>query len=136
QRPGEPRHRPSHQADAASARPRAPGRARLVHGGADRRRAAARSRVTAREAIAEAERRLAAAGVDTPRVDADILVSHVLGVSRTQLYADLDREVDGIEPLILRRERREPIAYVVGAWGFPRPTLKSNAREPVPRTRT
>jgi len=58
--------------------------------------------VTAREAIAEAERRLAAAGIDTPRVDADILVSHVLGVSRTQLYADLDREVDGLEPLIAR----------------------------------
>jgi release factor glutamine methyltransferase len=92
--------------------------------------------VTAREAIAEAERRLAAAGVDTPRVDADILVSHVLGVSRTQLYADLDREVDGLEPLIARRESREPLAYVLGEWGFRRLTLKTDARALVPRPET
>ena len=92
--------------------------------------------MTAREAIAEAERRLAAAGVDTPRVDADILVSHVLGVSRTQLYADLDREVDGLEPLIARRESREPLAYVLGEWGFRRLTLKSDARALVPRPET
>jgi release factor glutamine methyltransferase len=92
--------------------------------------------VTAREAIAEAERRLAEAGVDTPRVDADILVSHVLGVSRTQLYADLDREVDGLEPLIARRESREPLAYVLGEWGFRRLTLKSDARALVPRPET
>jgi len=92
--------------------------------------------VTAREAIAEAERRLAAAGVDTPSVDADILVSHVLGVSRTQLYADLDREVDGLEPLIARRESREPLAYVLGEWGFRRLTLKTDARALVPRPET
>jgi len=92
--------------------------------------------VIAREAIAEAERRLAAAGVDTPRVDADILVSHVLGVSRTQLYADLDREVEGVEPLIARRESREPLAYVLGEWGFRRLTLKTDARALVPRPET
>ena len=90
----------------------------------------------AREAIAEAERRLAAAGVDTPRVDADILVSHVLGVSRTQLYADLDREVAGLEPLLVRRESREPLAYVLGEWGFRRLTLKTDARALVPRPET
>jgi release factor glutamine methyltransferase len=92
--------------------------------------------VRAREAIVEAERRLAAAGVDTPRVDADILVSHVLGVSRTQLYADLDREVDGLEPLLARRERREPLAYVLGEWGFRRLTLKTDPRALVPRPET
>jgi release factor glutamine methyltransferase len=51
--------------------------------------------MTAREALADAERRLATAGVDTPRVDAELLVSHALGVSRTQLYTDLDRELVG-----------------------------------------
>jgi release factor glutamine methyltransferase len=92
--------------------------------------------VTAREAIAEAEQRLAAAGVDTPRVDAELLVAHVLGVSRTQLYADLDREVDGLEPLLERREAREPLAYVLGDWGFRRLTLKTDARALVPRPET
>jgi release factor glutamine methyltransferase len=92
--------------------------------------------VTVREAIADAERRLAAAGVDTPRVDAELLVAHVLGVSRTQLYADLDREVDGLEPLLARRESREPLAYVLGNWGFRRLTLKTDARALVPRPET
>jgi release factor glutamine methyltransferase len=92
--------------------------------------------VSARAAIADAERRLAAAGVDTPRVDAELLVAHVLGVSRTQLYADLDREVEGLEPLLTRREGREPLAYVLGEWGFRRLTLKTDARALVPRPET
>ena len=73
--------------------------------------------MTAREALAEAERRLAAAGVDTPRVDAELLVSHALGVSRTQLYADLDRELEGVEPLLHRRERREPLPLAAPPMG-------------------
>jgi release factor glutamine methyltransferase len=92
--------------------------------------------MTARRALAEAERRLAAAGVDTPRVDAELLVSHVLGVSRTQLHADLDREVESVEPLLGRRERREPLAYVLGEWGFRRLTLKTDERALVPRPET
>lgn len=92
--------------------------------------------MTAREAIAEAERRLGAAGIDTPRVDAELLVAHVLGVSRTQLYGDLDRDVDGLEPLLVRREGREPLAYVLGEWGFRRLTLKTDARALVPRPET
>ncbi|MGH2972050.1 MAG: N5-glutamine methyltransferase family protein [Gaiellaceae bacterium] len=92
--------------------------------------------MTVREAIADAERRLAAARVDSPRVDAELLVAHVLGVSRTQLYADLDREVEGLEPLLVRRENREPLAYVLGEWGFRRLTLKADARALVPRPET
>jgi release factor glutamine methyltransferase len=92
--------------------------------------------VTVREAIADAEQRLAAAGVDTPRVDAELLVAHVLGVSRTQLYADLGREVHGLEPLLVRREQREPLAYILGDWGFRRLTLKTDARALVPRPET
>jgi release factor glutamine methyltransferase len=92
--------------------------------------------VTAREALREAEERLAAAGVDTPHVDAALLVSHLLGVSRTQLYADLDAAVDGLEPLLARREEREPLAYVLGEWGFRRLTLKTDERALVPRPET
>ena len=90
-----------------------------------------------REAIADAERRLATAGVDSPRVDAELLIAHVLGTTRTGLYADLDREVDGsLEPLLSRREQREPLAYVLGEWGFRRLTLKTDARALVPRPET
>jgi release factor glutamine methyltransferase len=82
--------------------------------------------LTVREALREAEGRLAAAGVE----------SHALGTSRTQLYADLDRDVDALEPLLARRERREPLAYVLGEWGFRRLTLKTDARALVPRPET
>jgi release factor glutamine methyltransferase len=92
--------------------------------------------VTAREALAEAERRLAAAGVETPRVDAEWLVAHVLGTTRSGLAARLDEGVDRLEPLLVRREAREPLAYVLGEWGFRRLTLKTDARALVPRPET
>jgi release factor glutamine methyltransferase len=93
--------------------------------------------LTVRDALAEAERRLAAAGIDTPRVDAELLVAHVLGTTRSGVYADLDRDLDGaLEPLLARREAREPLAYVLGEWGFRRLTLKTDARALVPRPET
>jgi release factor glutamine methyltransferase len=92
--------------------------------------------VTARDALGEAERRLAAAGVETPRVDAEWLVAHLLGTSRSGLAARLDDEIDGLEPLLVRREAREPLAYVLGEWGFRRLTLKTDARALVPRPET
>jgi release factor glutamine methyltransferase len=92
--------------------------------------------VTTREALAEAERRLAAAGVETPRVDAEWLVAHLLGTTRSGLAARLDDEVDELEQLLARREAREPLAYVLGEWGFRRLTLKTDARALVPRPET
>jgi release factor glutamine methyltransferase len=92
--------------------------------------------VTAREALAEAERRLAAAGVDTPDVDAEWLVAHLLGTTRSGVRAHLDDPVEGLEPLLARREAREPLAYVLGEWGFRRLTLRTDARALVPRPET
>ena len=92
--------------------------------------------MTAREALAEAERRLAAAGVETPRVDAEWLVAHLLGTTRSGLAGRLDDRVDGLEPLLVRREAREPLAYVLGEWGFRRLMLKTDARALVPRPET
>lgn len=92
--------------------------------------------MTAREALAEAERRLAAAGVETPRVDAEWLVAHLLGTTRSGLAARLDEEVEGLEPPLARREAREPLAYVLGEWGFRRLTLTTDARALVPRPET
>ena len=92
--------------------------------------------MTARDALGEAERRLAAVGVETPRVDAEWLVAHLLGTSRSGLAARLDDEIDGLEPLLVRREAREPLAYVLGEWGFRRLTLKTDARALVPRPET
>lgn len=93
--------------------------------------------MTAREALAEAERRLTAAGVDTPRVDAELLVGHVLGTTRSGVRAKPDAVVGAdFEPLLERREAREPLAYVLGEWGFRRLVLKTDARALVPRPET
>jgi release factor glutamine methyltransferase len=92
--------------------------------------------VTVREALAEAEGRLAAAGVETPRADAEWLVAHVLGTTRSGVAARLGDEVEGLEPLLVRREAREPLAYVLGEWGFRHITLKTDARALVPRPET
>ncbi|MGE5272356.1 MAG: peptide chain release factor N(5)-glutamine methyltransferase [Verrucomicrobiota bacterium] len=97
--------------------------------------------VTVAEAVAEAERRLAAAGVEAARVDAERLAEKALGVSRTELYLDPDRplstgESAELDRLLGRRARREPLAYVLGEWGFRRLTLKVDGRVLVPRPET
>lgn len=93
--------------------------------------------MTVREALRLAERELAAAGVDTPRVDAELLLAHVLGTSRSGVYAQADAEVpDTWQVLLGRRADREPLAYVLGEWGFRRLVLKTDARALVPRPET
>jgi release factor glutamine methyltransferase len=92
--------------------------------------------VTVAEALAESGRRLAAAGVDTPAVDAEWLLAHVLGTTRGRLHAHAEVDWDAVEPLVHRREAREPLAYVLGEWGFRRLTLKTDARALVPRPET
>ena len=90
-----------------------------------------------REAVAAVEAELAAAGVPDPRVDAELVVAHVLATSRTGVYVS-DRRVDmaRLRPLVERRVRREPLAYVLGEWGFRRLVLKTDRRALVPRPET
>jgi release factor glutamine methyltransferase len=93
--------------------------------------------VTVAEALKVAEDRLTAAGVDSPAVDAEWLVAHALGVSRSNLHVNRDREVPAsFDALLARRRNREPLAYVLGEWGFRRLTLKTDERALVPRPET
>jgi release factor glutamine methyltransferase len=93
--------------------------------------------VTVGEALRVAEERLARAGVESPRVDAELLLVQALGVSRTELYTSPELEApSGLEPLLARREAREPLAYVLGEWGFRRLALKTDNRALVPRPET
>jgi len=93
--------------------------------------------VTVGEALRLAERQLAEAGVDTPRVDAELLLAHMLGVSRTGVHTRGDEPVpDAFQVLLGRRCAREPLAYVLGEWGFRRLVLKTDARALVPRPET
>ena len=92
--------------------------------------------MTIRDALAQVERRLGAAGVDTPRVDAEWLVAHVLGVPRTRIHEHGNVDERELERLTRRREQREPLAYVLGEWGFRRLTLNTDRRALVPRPET
>jgi release factor glutamine methyltransferase len=70
-----------------------------------------------RLAILEAERMLAAAGVDSPRVDAELLAAHVLGVERSRLALIplVDPPVvDALHKVVLRRTTRIPLQHITG----------------------
>jgi len=98
-------------------------------------------RLTVREALQEGGRTLADAGCETPRIDAELLLAHALGASRTGLFADADRSLTDEEQrryqeLVGRRAAREPVAYVLGEWGFRGLTLRVDPRVLVPRPET
>ncbi|MCS6843627.1 MAG: peptide chain release factor N(5)-glutamine methyltransferase [Caldilineales bacterium] len=79
--------------------------------------------VTIGRAIVAAAQRLGGAGVDSPRLDAEVLLGHVLGMTRAQLYAHADRRLSEeerrrFEALVGRRCLHEPVAYLVGRKAF------------------
>jgi release factor glutamine methyltransferase len=79
--------------------------------------------------------------VDTPRLDAEVLLGHVLGVERARLVLDAERPLSAdegaaFEALLRRREAREPVAYLVGTKGFRRLELAVDERVLVPRPET
>jgi release factor glutamine methyltransferase len=96
--------------------------------------------VKAPAAVRGVARELEDSGVPSPRVDAEHLVAHVLGVTRSGLYASDHELTDGearrLEALVERRREREPLAYILGEWGFRRLTLAVDPRVLVPRPET
>jgi release factor glutamine methyltransferase len=92
------------------------------------------------DAVRLGEAELAAAGVETPRVDAELLVARAAGLSRSELYAErrelTAEEEDRLRGFLERRTRREPAAYILGDWGFRRLVLRVDPRVLVPRPET
>ena len=94
-----------------------------------------------RTALRDGARRLEASGSLTARLDAELLLGHTLGLTRTEHYAAVDRtlgddERAAYERLLARRERHEPVAYILGEWGFRRLTLSTDRRALIPRPET
>ena len=93
-------------------------------------------------ALAAASARLAEAGIESARLEAELLLARACDdCARALLYAELDREmtqeqVDAFEANLVRRVRREPLAYVLGEWGFRRLTLRTDRRALIPRPET
>jgi release factor glutamine methyltransferase len=92
-------------------------------------------------ALSEATAVLAAAGCETPRLDAELLLSFVLGVGRERLvidaHAELDREaLERFAAVVARREAREPVAYILGRKAFRRIAVSVDRRVLIPRPET
>jgi release factor glutamine methyltransferase len=100
------------------------------------------SGVPVREAIDSAVVALTAAGVDTPRLDAEVMLAHVLGVGRAMLVVERDRPVEGpavqaFQAAVRRRAAgREPVAYITGVKGFRHLDLEVDPRVLIPRPET
>jgi release factor glutamine methyltransferase len=95
-----------------------------------------------RDALDGAITAITAAGCETPRLDAELLLAHALGVGREQLLLDPDALVAGpavraFQDAVRRRAvGREPVAYIVGHRGFRRLELAVDRRVLVPRPET
>lgn len=84
---------------------------------------------------------LAGRGVESPRLNAELLVGHALGLKRMQLYLQFERpltepELEKIRPLVRRRAAREPLQYVLGETAFRDLTLGVDPRVLIPRPET
>ena len=87
------------------------------------------------------EKFFAGKGIDSPRLDAELLLAHVLGVDRIALYTQYDRplaadEIDRFRETVRRRAAREPVAYVVGSREFYSLDFAVDRRVLVPRPET
>jgi release factor glutamine methyltransferase len=96
---------------------------------------------TVRDALAAAIDAMTAAGVDQPRLDAELLLGEAMGCERAALMADRGAEVPApaarmFGEMMRRRLRREPVAYILGRKGFRDLELAVDQRVLVPRPET
>jgi release factor glutamine methyltransferase len=80
-------------------------------------------------------------GIENPRLNAELLVGHGLGLKRMELYIQFERpltneELEHIRPLVRRRGAREPLQYIVGEMEFAGVRLRVDRRALIPRPET
>jgi release factor glutamine methyltransferase len=96
---------------------------------------------SAREALISATDALRAAGVEAPRLDAELLLAEATGWERARLAAAPEAGVPAgagrrFGEMVRRRLRREPVAYILGRKGFRHIELAVDRRVLVPRPET
>jgi release factor glutamine methyltransferase len=94
-----------------------------------------------REALNASTDALRAAGVDEPRLDAELLLAEATGWGRAQLAANPEAEIPPpaarrFGEMVRRRLRREPVAYILGRRGFRHLELAVDPRVLIPRPET
>ena len=82
-----------------------------------------------------------AKGIESARLDAEVLVAHALKLRRMDLYLQFERllsdaELDAIRPLVKRRGQREPLQHIIGETDFFDLKLKTDRRGLIPRPET
>ena len=88
-----------------------------------------------------AKRRLTDAGIDSPVIDARLLVEAASGATRTDIIADPHRrlttgQAEAFERLLARRAAREPVSQILGVKGFWKIMLRVTADVLTPRPET
>jgi release factor glutamine methyltransferase len=97
--------------------------------------------VTVLEAIQKSTEFLAKKGVESPRLQTELLLAHQLKLPRMKLYLNFDRvltapETDGLRELIKRRAAREPLQHITGATNFCGHEIAVSRHALVPRPET
>jgi len=98
-------------------------------------------RVTVLEAIRRSSEFLAKKGVESPRLQAELLLAHLLNLPRMQLYLAFERvltpeQVDQFRSLVKRRGQREPLQHIIGSTSFCGLEIAVNRQVLVPRPET
>lgn len=82
-----------------------------------------------------------AKGIESSRLNAELLIGHALGLKRMELYLQFERaltepDLEKIRPLVRRRGLREPLQYILGETEFSGLRLKVDRRALIPRPET
>lgn len=99
------------------------------------------SRVTVLEVIQRSTEFLTRKGVDSPRLQVELLLAHVLKMARMKLYLNFDRvlsepELETLRGLVKRRAEREPLQHIVGSSSFCGFEFQVNRNVLIPRPET
>ena len=97
--------------------------------------------ITVVDVLKKTEAFLKGKGVASPRLDAELILGHHLGLDRVQLYLQFDRpltesELSPMREHVKRRGNREPLAWVLGTKSFWKLDLQSHTDVLVPRPDT
>ncbi len=97
--------------------------------------------VTVLEVIQRSTEFLTRKGVDSPRLQVELLLAHVLKMARMKLYLNFDRvlkepELESLRGLVMRRAEREPLQHIVGSTSFCGFEFQVNRNVLIPRPET
>jgi len=97
--------------------------------------------VTVLEAIQKSAEFLAKKGVESPRLQIELLLAHLLKLPRMKLYLNFERvlspaETDALRELVKRRGQREPLQHITGSTSFCGFEIAVNRHALVPRPET